>query len=404
MVYKQIKINLKQARNFCLKKQLFINPKLPKGKVGSLRTVEKLGYVQIDTINVVERSHHIVFYTRCPDYNQKFLHDLQSKDKKIFEYWAHAASFITLKDYRFYLRTIEKKPKKDSWHGEWIKNNRSLIKKVRERVAKEGPLAASDFGDIAGRKRGTWWDWKQAKMALETLFWQGVLMIKERRNFQRVYDLTDRVLPKNLDITKPTIEEEKKFFIKRALGALGIATEKDINSYIGISGKLNKWIHEMEKSKEILRIMIKGINKPYYILSKDLPELIKNKTEIDSRIRFLSPFDNSIILRNRTRELFGFNYSLECYVPRNKRKYGYFCLPILWKNGLVGRIDPKADRENKILKINNIHFENKKIDYKKFIPSLSSALKDFARFNDCNNIEINKKIPSKIKRNILKHF
>lgn len=399
---KHLKISLKQAQHFSLQKQLLNNPKLPKGKAGVLRVIEKLGYVQIDTINVIERSHHIVLFTRLSDYKQKFLHELLAKEKEIFEYWAHAASFIPMKDYRFYLRAIERKPKKDSWFGKWIGKHHSLIRKVRQRVSRDGPLMTSDFTDNAGRKRGTWWDWKPAKMALEVLFWQGVLMIKERRKFQRVYDITERVLPKNLDTTKPTIEEEKKFFINRALRALGIATVQGINGYIGISGKLNKWIHKMVKEKEILEIEIRGLKKTYYILCNDLEGLKKRKATTDSKIRLLSPFDNAIILRDRTRDLFGFNYSLECYVPKNKRKYGYFCLPILWQNQFVGRIDPKADRQNNILIINNLHLENKKIDYKKFRPALAEVLNELSRFHNCEKIEFNKKIPSKITRAILK--
>ncbi|MCK4252494.1 YcaQ family DNA glycosylase [candidate division WOR-3 bacterium] len=373
---------------------------MPEGKTGTLKAIENLGYVQIDTINVIERSHHIVFFTRCPDYKQQYLHELQVKDKKIFEYWAHAASFIPMKDYRFYIPAMKKKPKKDSWLDKWIKEHRSLIRKVKARVKKDGPLAASDFQDVKHRKRGPWWDWKPAKMALEALFWQGDLMIKERRKFQRIYDITERVLPENVDITKPSEEQEKKFFIRKALNAMGIATIQDINKYIGISGRLNKWVDQMLKLGQILELTIKGLNKSYYILTKGLEEIRKSKTVISLRVSFLSPFDNSIILRDRTSALFNFDYSLEAYVPKTKRKYGYFCLPILWQNQLIGKIDPKADRKNKILIINNLHLEDKKINYNKFIPALSRTLKDFADFHNCEKIELSKNIPAKISHKI----
>ena len=399
-----MKITLNQALNLFLKRQLLINPKLPKGKAGAFRVIENLSYVQIDTINVIERSHHIVFFTRCPDYMPIYLHQLQSKDKKIFEYWAHAASFIPMNDYRFYISAMKKKPEKDSWLDKWIKENRNLIKRVKTKVVKEGPLSSSDFRDVKNRKRGPWWDWKPAKMALEVLFWQGVLMIKERRNFQRVYDLTERVIPKNLDITEPTEEEEKKFFIRRALSAMGVATEKDINSYIGISGKLNKWIEQMQNSEEILKIEIDGLKKPYYVLTDDISKLKKDKVKVIPTVSFLSPFDNSIILRDRTSALFGFKYSLECYVPKQKRKYGYFCLPILWGNQLVGRIDPKADRQHKVLIINNLHIENKDLDYNEFMPALSTTLNKFASFHNFEKIEFSKKVPAKIKHNISKYL
>ncbi len=404
MANKKIKISTEQARNLSLNSQLLFNSKLPKGKTGVLRAIEKLGYVQIDTINVIERSHHIVFFTRCPDYQKDYLHDLQAKDKKIFEYWAHAASFIPMKDYRFYLPTMKRKPKKDTWLDKWIKKHRNLIKKTKERIVNEGPLTANNFKDVKNRKREPWWDWKPAKLALEVLFWQGILMIKERRNFQRVYDLTERVLPKDLDIIKPTEEEEKKFFVKNALNAMGIATAQDINKYIGISGKLNKWIQNMEDSKEIIKIEINGLKKPYYILPSAMSELKKIKLKLNNKVRFLSPFDNSIILRDRTENLFGFTYSLECYMPKNKRKYGYFSLPILWRNKFIGRIDPKVDRKNNILIINNLHLESKKLDYGHFSPAFSNSLKEFANFNKCKTIQLNKQIPAKVTRNIKKYL
>lgn len=366
-----------------------------------LRAIECLGYVQIDTINVIARSHHIVLFTRCPDYSQGFLHELQAKDKKIFEYWAHAASLIPMKDYRFYLRAIEKKPKEDSWIAKWIREHRGVVKNVRSRITREGSLTAGDFQDTKKRRRGSWWDWKPAKMALEVLFWQGHLMIKERRNFQKVYDLTERVLPDNLDIAKPTEEEEKEFFTRRALSAMGVATEKDINSYIGVSGKLNEWVNEMVHSKEILKVEIKGIEKPYYLLKDDFTELEKGCVEDDPRVRFLSPFDNSIVLRDRTGALFNFNYSLEAYVPKHKRKYGYFCLPVLWCDQLVGRIDPKVDRQNQILIVNNLHLEEKELNYNRFFPALSRALSEFARFHNCEKIQLNEEIPAKIRREVL---
>ena len=399
-----MKITREQALNLFLKRQLLIDAKLQKGKTGILQTIEKLGYVQIDTINVIERSHHIVFFTRCPDYKKDYLHDLQAKDKKIFEYWAHAASFIPMKDYRFYLPAMKRKPKKGSWLDKWIKEHRTLIKKVKERIVKEGPLTANNFKDVKNRKRDPWWDWKPAKLALEVLFCKGVLMIKERRNFQRVYELTEKVLPKNLDTTKPTEKEEKKFFIKRALDALGIATVQDINKYIGISGKLNEWIKNMNDSKDILIIEIDGLKKPYYILPKTISEIKKTKLKSNNKVKFLSPFDNSLILRDRTENLFGFTYSLECYMPKNKRKYGYFSLPILWQNKLIGRIDPKADRNNNILIINNLHLEDKKLDYDCFFPAFTNSLKEFSKFNNCDTVQLNKNIPEKVTCNIKKYL
>ena len=393
-------VSKENARRFYLKRQLLTPINIPKGKKGTLRVIEKLGYVQIDTISVVERSHHLVLRSRSSDYTKDYLHVLQAKDKKIFEYWAHAASFIPIQDYRFYLPAIRRKPRPGSWFDMWTKKHPRVVKEVRKRIEKEGPLTPSDFGDTANRKRGPWWDWKPAKAALEVLFWRGELMIKERRNFQRVYDLTERVLPKNVDTTLPSEKEEKTFFVRRALGAMGIATIQDINRYIGISGKLSKWVAAMHAAGDIMEVEVQGLKKPYYVLPKDLPDLLRRSPVNDKTVRLLSPFDNAIILRDRTEALFDFTYTLECYVPKKKRKYGYFSLPILWREQLVGRIDPKADRSSSVLLINNLHFEEKFKPSNVFLSALANSLNDFATFNACEHINLNRDIPANIARRL----
>jgi uncharacterized protein YcaQ len=402
MAHRQQKlaVSREKARRLFLKRQLLTSNKIPNKKSGTLRAIEKLGYVQIDTISVIERSHHLVLYSRVSGYKQEYLHTLQAQEKKIFEYWAHAASFIPIRDYRFYLPAIRRRPKPGSWFDRWTKKHPKLLKHVRKRIEREGPLTPSDFGDTENRKRGPWWDWKPAKAALEVLFWSGELMIKERRNFQRVYDLTERVLPKNLDTTLPTEKEEKKFFIERALSALGMATMQDINRYIGVSGKLNKWVAVMQTNGEIVEVDFPGSIRTYYILEKDLPSLLHNRPITNEKVYLLSPFDNSIILRDRTKALFDFNYSLECYVPRDKRKYGYFCLPILWHDQLVGRLDPKADRQKRILLVKSIHLEKEIDAYRAFLNSLAMTLNDLAAFNACEHIELSNGIPAKIARNL----
>jgi uncharacterized protein YcaQ len=390
------KITLKQARELFVEKQLLIETKLPKGKAGTYKVIDQLGYVQIDTISVIERSHHLVLYTRNPNYQQSHLHNLQAKDKKIFEYWAHAASFVPMKDYRYYLPRMKQKHVYGSWIHNWIEKNRAVLKMVRRRIEKEGALSASDFEDEPNRKRGPWWDWKPAKMALEILFWQGILMVKERRSFQRVYDLTERVLPKGLDITKPSDKEEKQFFIKRALQAIGVANGYDIRNYIAIKKDLTPYLKSFEKTEEIQQVEIEGVKNPYYILTKDLARLNKEKIDLGEKVHLLSPFDNLIILRNRTKALFDFDYSLECYVPKHKRKYGYFSLPILWQGKLVGLIDPKADRTNETFLVQNIHLLDHRINYKRFGPAFVLALNYFAKFHKCPKIQFNKNVPKKI--------
>ncbi len=394
------KISLIQARQLFIQKQLLTETKLPKGKAGTYKVIDQLGYVQIDTISVIERSHHLVLYNRNPNYEHKHLYDLQAKDKKIFEYWAHAASFVPMKDYRYYLPRMKQKHVYGSWIYNWVEKNRAVLKIVKKRIEKEGALSASDFEDEPNRKRGPWWDWKPAKMALEILFWQGILMVKERRSFQRIYDLTERVLPKGTYTTLPKDKEERQFFIKRALQAMGVANEYDIRNYISIKKNLTPYLKSFEKAGEIEQVEIESLKNPYFILTKDLVRLNKDKTDLGNEVHFLSPFDNLVIIRNRIKAIFDFDYTLECYVPKHKRKYGYFSLPILWQGNLVGLLDPKADRANETFLIQNLHLHDQRIEYKRFGPAFAQVLNDFAEFHKCPKIQFNKNISHKI----LKYF
>ena len=193
--------------------------------LGALHVIEKLGYIQVDTLAVVQRAHHHTLWTRCPDYKPEFLHQLQTEDKKAFEYWGHAASYLSMCDFRYYL------PLKKSYYdpyGKWEKARLEkygyMVKPVLERIRQEGPLGSKDFKSPKGTKAGNWWNWRPTKVALELLFWRGDLMIKERRNFQRIYEMADRFLSDGVDTTMPGDEEVAQFCIQRALNAHGIAS------------------------------------------------------------------------------------------------------------------------------------------------------------------------------------
>jgi hypothetical protein len=391
------KISLHQAKALNLHKQLLDDPASLQGKEGTYQAIDHLGYVQIDTINIIERAHHLALNARVSGYRQQHLHQLQKDDRKIFEYWAHAASYLPIKDYRYYISHMQ--GRRSKYISSWIKGKKHIIDRVKKRVAEEGPLSGGDF-EGRNKRKGVWWDWKPEKMALEVLFLRGELMVSERRNFQRIYDLTERVLPPGLDISLPGEREEKHFFIKRALGSMGPASEGDIDKYMHVTGRLSKWLKELEESGEIVQISIEGLPKKYYILKEDLAGIDDTSECAKHQVHLLSPFDNLIILRNRTREIFDFEYTLECYVPAAKRKYGYFSLPILWNGELVGRLDPKADRKNKLLIVSSLHIEKKIDDLEEFFPVLGTALKEFAAFNKCQEVLLIKTYPAKYGRNI----
>lgn len=406
-----LNISRNEAAQIVLNAQLLNgNPKLSKGKRGTAWIIYKLGYIQIDTISVINRAHHHILWTRNNNYSEKHLHDLQTKDKLIFEYWTHAMSFIPMEDYRYSLpRMINFKKPKSKWLKYRFNQSKKYFDFVLDRIKSEGQLSSSDFENDTGKKRGTWWDWKPTKTALEYLFWQGDLMISERKNFQKFYDLRERVIPVNIDTTMPSTKELSRYFIKHALTSLGIASEREILKYmqpgkstvsdlqIVDKASMKKTIDELHENGDIISIFVENDHK---IVNYALPETIHgtiDRRKQESHIHLLSPFDNLIIQRGRTKRLFNFDYAIECYLPPSKRKFGYFVLPVLWNNKFVGRLDPKADRQNDTLIINNLVFENDFENYEEFIFPFSEKLKSFAEFNNCKKIRIKKSYPKSIK-------
>ena len=408
----KIEISRQDAVQIILNSQLLNSKAKPaKGKKELVQIINQLGYIQIDTISVINRAHHHILWTRNGNYSEKHLHDLQAKDRLIFEYWTHAMSFIPMADYRYSIPKMLnfKKPK-----SRWLKYRFSQSKKylvpVLERIKNEGPLSSSDFENDTGKKGGTWWEWKPTKTALEYLFWQGDLMVSERKGFQKFYDLKERVLPQNIITTYPTKDELSKFFIKKALTALGIASEREIQKFMQ-PGKsdvsdlqivkretMKKVIDDLHESGEIISLFIEDDHKTLnYALPENLNNINKKKFT-SPHINLLSPFDNLIIQRERVKRLFNFDYAIECYLPAPKRKYGYFVLPILWKNRFIGRLDPKADRQNKILIINNLVFEDNFKECDELLPLLSEKFLSFAEFNSCEKVRIKKCIPGFVKR------
>lgn len=397
---RQKKLSLDQARRIVLRTQLLSDSPQLAGKEGTAQVIEHLGYVQIDTIAVVERAHHHTLWSRCPDYDPSFLHDLVVFDRRIFEYWAHAIAFIPMSDYRFYIPRMERhRTSTRAWLSKWKQEHGYLLDQVLNRIRVEGALTSKDFEQPSGVKRGTWWDWKPAKRALEILFWQGHLMIAERKNFQKVYDLTERVLPSGTDTTSPTEEELGQFHVRRALGGLGLAQEREIRDafHIANRGTIAETLEQMHQAGEVLPLSVEGLDTPYYALAETLE---KEEVPVSNAAHILSPFDNLTIQRDRVERLFGFKYTIECYLPAAKRKHGYFVLPILWRDRLIGRLDSKADRKTKNLTVKKLWFEPEFKAFDDALPAFSETLAQFAQFNSCNTVEFDTIVPTGHKRRL----
>jgi uncharacterized protein YcaQ len=368
------KISLAQAKKVAL-----LSQRLPARAVngnGYQETkiaFEQLGYLQIDTISVVQRAHHHVLWSRNPNYQLTHL-DQMVNQGFAFEYWSHAASYLPMRDFRFTLP--RKHALKTDKQRHWFVKDHYLMKHALERIETEGPLMAKDF-EGTSKKLGVWGS-KPTKQALENLYMQGDLMIRERRNFHKVYDLTERVLPTHVDCSMPTDEEFCRYLIKGFIRAHGFGNAAEMSYLLkGIKSQIARLLQEMCEDKELVAIAIES---SVYYTTPDTLALIDQRLN-RRRAAILSPFDNLLIQRSRAINLFGFDYKLECYFPEAKREFGYFCLPILWQGELVARVDCKADKKNGQLVVHSLHKEHKLAHREEFDRELRNELNRFAQFN-----------------------
>ncbi len=377
---RSIESNQGKLRRIALAQQgLLKNNSFGRGKQGTLRAIEHLGYLQIDTISVVERAHHHVLRTRVSNYQAQFLQQLVG-ERKVFEYWAHAAAWLPMRDFRFSLPRMAQANGERNWFAQ---SDRQLMSTVLTRIEAEGPMRARDFEANPVKSQG-WWDWKPSKQALEQLFMQGELMVSRRDGFEKLYDLPERVLPNGVDTRYPEIDEFANYLITTNLRAHGCVGLKSF-SYLRKGKKLRDSIVDQVSSLvtdgELCRVKLNNQNSVFI-----RPDRLQSQAPRSrAKVSILSPFDNAVIQRDRVQQLFDFNYQIECYLPEAKRQFGYFCLPILYRDQLVGRIDCKAHRKQQRLEVKSFHIE-RPVD-QGFDEALKLALIDYAVFNQCCQLD-----------------
>ena len=377
-----ITLPLPEARAIALRAQGLAEDAAPfgLGQAGTLAALEHLGYVQVDTIHVLERAHHHVLWSRVPDYRPEFLHALQAEGTA-FEYWNHAASYLPTSGYRYSRRLMQKYRA----HPHWAQDTPELRQSMRRMLAlirAQGPLRLRDIESTG--KSASWSDEGMGKIerrALHELWMRGELMIRERHGMQKVFDLTARVLPPDTDLRLPTAREDAIFHIRRSLRALGLARAPELH-YLrdcGHAGEIRAALLTLVKRREIVPLEVAGH------AAYALPAALENRAPIrEEHVRILSPFDNLVIQRKRLQWLFGFDFLTEIYVPAAKRKYGYFALPILCGDRFIGRLDAKADRPTRHLRIHSLHFEPAIRDQAALTASLEKALIPFTHFQHCD--------------------
>ena len=354
-----------------------------KGKEAVYKMIDHLGFVQIDTNYVVERAHHHAIASRVPDYKSEWLEKLQ-EEGKIFEFWTYAAGYIPMHSFRFSL------PVKESFLSRrkpLTQKEINLMTSVLDRISREGPLMARDFENDRVTKSSGWWDWRPSKLALERLHLDGRLISTRTKDFHKVYDLPENMISTDVDMTMPTPEEFARHVIVRSLKALGIASIKEI-AYSGryVKNSVKSELETLVDAGVICQVEVTGVkSSPLYML----PSYKNKKISLAGEAFILSPFDVLNVYRHRLRDFFDFDYQIECFVPKPKRKYGYFSLPVLIGDTFVARMDSKSDRKQRTLIILNLHFEPLKLT-KAMVVKICEAIEVFAKFNQCEKVEVRK--------------
>ncbi len=359
------------------------------GLAGARKAISHIGYVQIDSISVVERAHHHVLYTRVPDFKPAMTHQMLL-DRDIFEYWAHAAAFLPMADFRFslpYKRAIK------NGQTHWYKTrDQKLMDELLARIRSDGPIRSRDV-ETNKTKRAGWWDWKPAKKALEQMYMEGDLMVSDREGFQKTYDLTERVLPSHVNSQMPSLEEFAAHLVDQQLRCHGLVSRQGL-TYQRRNAELRKAVKTLVNERLAQRTLeqIQMSNGEIFILETGALE--RALPSVKSRLLILSPFDNSIIQRKRLKALFQFDYQLECYLPEAKRQYGYFGLPLLYRDEFIGQMDCKAHRKIGQLEIKSLHFEQHNFDEDLLIAAFVEAIAPFCRFQNCDSVSLTQAYPN----------
>ena len=359
---KRQKLSLAAARRIALAAQGFATARPDTTHTGSLkRTIDRLGLLQIDSVNVLARAHYLPLFSRLGNYDSSQLDTLawgRKSKRGLFEFWAHEASLLPTSSYPLWRWSMARAAAADAGH---IKNKLHVFRRekagyideVRRQLVDRGPLAASDLDSGTG-KTGPWWGWSDAKFAMEWLFFAGEATTATRRGaFERVYDLTERVLPAEvLALPTPEPADAQRKLLRIASRALGVATAGDLRDYFRLPvGDTKARMAELVEAGDLLPVSVEGWkNSAYLDPAARLPRQVEARA-------LLAPFDPLIWERDRTERLFDFFYRIEIYTPIAKRKHGYYVLPFLLGDRLVARVDLKSDRAASRLVAHAIHFE-----------------------------------------------
>lgn len=386
------------------------------------RLVDQLVCVQIDTLQRVQRSHYLAVWSRLGSYDPADLDALvygDSQDeggennRQIFEFWFHAACLLPLSEYRYRLQYMQSARRgRGKRRRRWLANeeNQDLLKSVYRRIEEEGAQKARDF-EAAGGGGGTWWNWKPAKTALEHLFGCGELLIADRHNFQRVYDLAGRVLPNWVDRSDPGEQATTRHVLERTMIAAGVCAENQLADYChdfsrtSVNGEIQVLIEERVFRR--IRVRVKDGRLVRLILHRDRLRDLQRCADGEikaERTTFLNPFDTFFYLGGRDELLWDFRQVLEAYKPADQRIWGYYCLPILHGSELIGRLDPRLDRKTGKLYLEALHLEPGVEPSGQVVGAVAEAMVDFLHFHGADELVVEQAEPDEFGEKLLRRM
>ena len=358
-----------EARRIAIAAQGFTpRPKSAPNRGRLLSTINQIGLLQLDSVNVLIRSHYLPLYSRLGPYPTEALDDLsQGKKRALFEYWGHEASLIPLDHYSLFRWRMQVAKKWQSMSSV-VREKPAYVAAVLKQVADQGPLRTAELAD-GGKSLGGWWGWGDGKRALEYLFLTGQITAAERRGFERIYDVTERVIPADqLRAPALRVEDAHRRLLEMAARSHGVATEMDLRDYYRLPvAETKARLAELVEARVLQPVRIDGWKQQGYLHTKaKIPRAISVQA-------LLSPFDSLIWMRQRTERLFDFHYRLAFYTPKEKRAHGYYVMPFLFGDRLVARVDLKSDRKRNRLQVLGGHAEPN-VDLTEVLPALRAEL------------------------------
>jgi uncharacterized protein len=399
-------LNPALARRLFLSRQHLAGPLPPPAAdpEAIMAVATDLASLQLDPISVVARSHLLVLWSRLGRFDLTDLEALLWRERRLFEFWTNAAAVVCTEDYPIHSLLMRRYPSDRYAHNRrvraWLAANQALRRSILRQLRASGPLPSRAFEDRAqtGWQSSGWTTGRNVERMLDVLWTQGHIMVAGRRGQQRIWDLAERCLPRWAPTRRPPEREVVRLATQRSLRALGVATARDIDRHFtaGRYPGLTSVLAGLQRSAQVeqVRLVDDGTERPgpWYVHADDLPLLERLQAGgWHPRTTLLSPFDNLIIDRDRTERLFRFHFRMEIYVPKSARRYGYYVLPILHGDQLIGRVDPALDRARRRLVVNAIHPEPNASASAG--PAVATALHNLAEFLGAEDIELRKPPP-----------